>query len=315
MEKGFNYPPLVFNVYKPPGISSYDVVRHFKRHLPRGYGKIGHFGTLDPFAEGVLLIGVAGATRINDYVHQYLPKTYRAVGILGVHTETGDMTVPVSMTDQSEYLSSKIASFSLEFIDQQIKQKFLGEYLQAPHKFSAAKFEGKPLHQWAREGVEVHKEEKQRTIYHLQATEFRFPYLTIDSTVSSGTYIRTLFKDCAEYLGTLGCLEKLIRVSIGELHVDQSLRQNDWPTGEDWNPLAFGLTMDQVLKLPAINLNETCSTRYRNGIPLALEHISCATPSIDQLFWVYDTQQILIGLGLWDGDRLISQFNLPQAGN
>ena len=80
MKKPILYQPAVFNVFKPVGMSSYDVIRHFKRNLNTGFGKIGHFGTLDPFACGVLLVGIAGATRINNLVHDLFPKTYLAVG-------------------------------------------------------------------------------------------------------------------------------------------------------------------------------------------------------------------------------------------
>ncbi len=311
MERDFKYPPLIFNVYKPAGISSYDVVRHFKRKLPPGYGKIGHFGTLDPFAEGVLLIGVAGATRINDYVHQYLPKTYVAVGKLGVFTETGDMTVPISQTDDSAYLTQTISRFSLQFINEQIKQKFLGSYLQSPHKYSAAKFEGKPLHQWAREGVEVVKEEVERQIYELAATDYSFPYLTIESTVSSGTYVRTLFKDCAEYLGTLGTLERLIRTAIGHLKSDEALQENQWPDGTlNWDPLQFGHTMDQVLPFPHLTLSELETKRYGNGIALSID--SPQPEWVAQLYWVRSDKLRLLGLGKWLNGELKPIFNLPQ---
>ena len=105
--------PLVFNIYKPVGMGSFDVVRHFKRNLPKGYGKIGHFGTLDPFADGVLMIAVAGASRLNDYVHKYMPKTYVAKGKFGVKTPTGDLTVEEDEMEYDLESESKLSSMSI----------------------------------------------------------------------------------------------------------------------------------------------------------------------------------------------------------
>ncbi len=227
------FPPLIFNVYKPAGISSYDVVRHFKRNLPQGFGKIGHFGTLDPFAEGVLMIGTGGAARLNDFIHEFLPKTYLATGKLGEETPTGDPTSEVVQTDNSAFLRREIGSFSREFIDERAKNKFLGTYLQTPHKYSATKFMGKNLHEWAREGVEVKKEAVERTIHAIEVVNFDFPLLTIRSTVSSGTYIRTLFTELSHDLGTLGHLLTLKRESVGHVHADKALKENEWPSGRE----------------------------------------------------------------------------------
>ena len=83
--------PKIFNVYKPVGMTSGDVVYKFKKNLTRPFGKIGHFGTLDPFAEGVLLIGVGGSCRLSDYAHEFLPKVYLAKGLLGQKMTTGDI--------------------------------------------------------------------------------------------------------------------------------------------------------------------------------------------------------------------------------
>ena len=158
------YPPLIFNIFKPARVTSYDVVRHFKRNLPDGFGKIGHFGTLDPFASGVLMIGVAGASRLNEFIHEYSPKTYIAVGKLGIETPTGDYTGEIVQRDDSPYLKQEIARLPLAFLQERFEQKFVGDYLQAPHKYSATKFQGKNLHQWAREGVEIKKEPVMRRI-------------------------------------------------------------------------------------------------------------------------------------------------------
>jgi tRNA pseudouridine55 synthase len=114
-------PPQVFNIFKPAKMTSYDVVRHFKRNLPPGYGKIGHFGTLDPFASGVLMIGIGGAARLNEFIHELLPKTYLAVGKLGIETPTGDYMSEIIQRDDSIYLKK----VSLENLS---KKKFVKNF-------------------------------------------------------------------------------------------------------------------------------------------------------------------------------------------
>src|SRR5690606_11567719 len=185
------FPPLIFNVFKPARMTSYDVVRHFKRHLPSGFGKIGHFGTLDPFASGVLMIGICGAARLNDFIHDSMPKTYLAVGKLGIETPTGDYTSEIIQRDESLYLRPEIARFPATFIEQRLRDKVLGEYWQAPHKYSAAKFQGRNLHEWAREGVEIKKAPVRREVFKIEVVKYAFPYLSLRVEVSSGTYVRT----------------------------------------------------------------------------------------------------------------------------
>ncbi len=316
LESTLKYRPLVFNLYKPPGVSSYDLVRHMKRNLPRGYGKIGHFGTLDPFAEGVLMIGVSGATRINDFVHKFLPKTYVARGKLGICTETGDLTVEPSETDDSDYLFSTIAKFDPEFIDEQIKGKFLGKYMQPPHRYSAAKFEGKALHQWAREGVDIKKTPVEREIYRLEVVSYEFPYLTIRATVSSGTYIRTLFSDIANYLGTLGVLENLCREAVGGVHADNALHECDWPQrDEDWDIFEHGHELNKILPLSEITLDESTSRRYSDGISFEFSPSLVSREgelSIDNHYWVVGPEGRLLGLGKLSEGRVNPAFNLPR---
>lgn len=117
-----SYPPLIFNVFKPARMTSYDVIRHFKRNLPNGFGKIGHFGTLDPFASGVLMIGIGGAARLNDFIHEFMPKTYIATGKLGIDTPTGDYTSEISQTDDTPYLKEEIARFLDLFLKKDLRK-------------------------------------------------------------------------------------------------------------------------------------------------------------------------------------------------
>lgn len=312
--------PLIFNVFKPAGITSYDVIRHFKRNLPGGFGKIGHIGTLDPFASGVLMIGISGGTRLNDYIHKYLPKTYIGVGKLGVFTETGDLTVPPQKSDDSRYLKETIRNLPMEFLQQKLQEKFTGKYLQAPHKYSAAKFQGRPLHQWAREGIDITKEKVEREIFALEIMKYKFPYLSFRVTVSSGTYIRGLFQDMAQFLGTYGSLLALVRERVGHIDIKAGLFKKDWPiegktkNGDDWKIEKYGHQLDSILQLDRIDLNdEATSARYRNGVPFKLnEHeISPLNDHIKNKFWIYDHKQVLLGMGRLNGPSLVAPvFNI-----
>lgn len=304
------YPPLIYNVFKPADITSYDVIRHFKKNLPDGFGKIGHFGTLDPFACGVQLIAVAGAARLNDLVHDFLPKTYLAVGKLGVETETGDMTVEVSQTDSSLYLTETIAKFEKEFIEEKLKENFLGEYLQAPHKYSASKFEGKALHEWARAGVEIKKEKKLRHIYHIEVVKYEFPYLSVRVTVSSGTFVRTLFSDFANYLGTIGSLVSLLREAIGDINAEDALKKKDWPRDKEEFPFEKGMTVTEVLPFSHISFAPFEAKLFKNGVALEFSRkkdLSLGKIECDY-FWVREEDK-LIALAKKEGDLLKPYIN------
>jgi tRNA pseudouridine55 synthase len=293
------FPPLVFNVFKPARISSYDVVRHFKRNLPQGFGKIGHFGTLDPFASGVLMIGICGAARLNDFIHDFLPKTYLAVGKLGIETPTGDYTSEITQRDESLYLSREIASFSREFIEEKLKEKFIGDYWQAPHKYSASKFMGKNLHEWAREGVEVKKEAVLRKVYKIEVVKYVFPYLSIRVEVSSGTYVRTLFTDMANYLGTLGSLISLVRESVGAIGFTHAIKKSHWPQERTIDIISHGIPIDKVLPFPKFALTDKQTLAFKNGAffdPEKLNLIDHSSLS-EKYFWVLDNENKLIGLG------------------
>jgi tRNA pseudouridine55 synthase len=257
------FTPTVFAINKPESGSSYDCIRSLKRSLVSGFGKIGHFGTLDPFASGLLLVGIAGAARLNDLVHSELPKTYIAYGVLGVETPTGDMTSEVNNSDLSNYLNSVISKFEPEFIEHKLKERFLGEYMQAPHVYSAAKFQGKKLHEWAREGVEIKKPPVKREIYRISVIEYDFPKITIEVTVSSGTYVRTLFSDMANYLGTIGTLEGLFRTQIGDVKV------GDYPN--EFDPKQSAVDLFKLLPFEILDLNEFQTKLISNGNPLNRE--------------------------------------------
>lgn len=305
--------PRIVPIFKPTRMNSNHVIGYLKKNLPQDYGKIGHFGTLDPFACGVLMVGISGASKLNDYIHEYCPKTYLAIGKLGVHTETGDLTSPVTKLDETNYFKNEIPKLTKNFLQEILPKKFLGLYQQAPHKYSAAKFQGKPLHEWAREGVEVVKEEKPRTIYQMEVVKYSFPYLILRVQVSSGTYIRTLFKDVAEYIGTHGTLVSLVREAVGEIKIDQCLKKKEWPTGGQLNHQKTYLNIEDVLKLNSLVLTEEEEKKYLNGKRFGMEDCRVTKISIPphttHLLWIKNLKSEILGVGEIIEGELRAQFN------
>lgn len=268
MSQASLYPPTVFNVYKPKGPSSGEVLNHFKRHLPRGYGKIGHFGTLDPFAQGILLIGIAGAQRLNDFIHQQCPKTYVARGRVGLQTDTGD--------ELGQVIKQSDQRFTLDQL-KLLESSFKGSYWQVPPAFSALKHEGKPLYEYARQGVMIEKEPVERRIFDLKIQDLTQDIVTFEVSVSSGTYVRTLFEDLMCKMGTVGHLIDLTRTRIGPVSVESSLQTTQWPnrgTSENQDyPKQWGLSVQDLLPWPVIRCDEHNERMFRQGVSQRLEQL------------------------------------------
>jgi len=307
--------PLVFNVRKPVGISSFDVVHHFKKNLSFNFGKIGHFGTLDPFAEGVLLVGIQGAQRLNDYVHELLPKTYRARGVFGGKTQSGDLTSPIIFNKEIE---PSWINTEKNVLEAYLKEKFLGEYWQSPHAVSATKFEGKRLYQHALEGRLIEKEKVKREILSFKIIEYKYPHFEFVVTVSSGTYVRSLFEEIATLLGGVGALESLERIAIGSLSVEKSLNRDLWPIKNDPFELEkAAIALDKVLDLDSIYLTLAQTKRYMQGqrFPLSEVEKRCNSLPIcsENYYWIYNEDGTLLGFGRPSGDELHAIFNLKLA--
>jgi tRNA pseudouridine55 synthase len=203
---------MIVNVYKPSGITSYDVVRKVKKIINNE--KVGHSGTLDPFAEGVLLILIGNSTKMmNEILH--FPKSYEAILLLGKSTSTGDYTGEITRTMAVPEISQRILD--------RVAVQFIGEITQIPPLFSAKRINGIRSYKLARKGVEVsHKPKKVKT------EEIRLSYIgknmvKINVTCSSGTYIRTLGEDIAKDLGTVGHLTSLKRTRIGNYTIDDAV--------------------------------------------------------------------------------------------
>jgi len=209
----------ILPVYKPVGITSFDVIRAFKRAQREGQsplsrevlaGKIGHGGTLDPFADGVLLILLGKATKKMNELSA-LPKTYRAVAKLGASSDTLDRTGEiVKQITNHKFSNAQII---------EIATHFAGVIEQEIPDYSATKINGVPRYKLARAGTEMERKSKPVTIHKLGIEKIENDLVTFTATVSSGTYIRQLSYDLFRAIGVDSYLEKLTRTEIGNFNL------------------------------------------------------------------------------------------------
>ena len=203
-------------VDKPAGPSSAQVVHRIKVLL--GAKKVGHLGTLDPFASGLLLLGINEGTKIADLFLR-ASKSYRGIMVLGVETDSQDATGKILQVRPVP----SIAAAELRNLEQQ----FLGDLQQVPPMFSALKRQGVPLYRLARQGKEVPREPRAIRIEKLQLNPLTGDEIELELTCSRGTYVRTLVADMGKFLGCGAHLKSLRRMACGHLHVDQSVTLNE----------------------------------------------------------------------------------------
>lgn len=214
----------ILNIYKPPGPTSHDIVDKIRRIT--GIRKVGHAGTLDPFAEGVLIILIGKATKLQpEFI--MMPKTYIATLKLGMVSNTYDVTGV-----KSQIPRTKLQTISKSQI-QKILKTFIGEIKQTPPIYSAIKIKGKKAYELARKGIKPKLKPRKVKIYDIKLLNYKWPNLKIEVKCSKGTYIRSLANDIGQKLGCGAYLEKLIRTRIGDFTVDKStklarLNKNNW---------------------------------------------------------------------------------------
>jgi tRNA pseudouridine55 synthase len=205
------------NILKPPKISSFDVIRFLRKFLPPKT-KAGYFGTLDPAATGVLVVGIGGATKYFSYLDSR--KRYRFEVLLGYSTDTLDVDGKVLVNRVDElpiYTEEEVKTALL---------KFTGKFLQVPPLVSAKRKGGVRLYKLARKGVKVEPDPKLVHIYSLELvhlTDSKPQRLLLDAFCSSGTYMRSLARDLGEELGAPAILSFLVRTQSGEFHISKSV--------------------------------------------------------------------------------------------
>ena len=202
---------MILNIYKPIGCTSFDVVKKVRAIIKDK--KVGHAGTLDPFAEGVLVLGTGPDTKQLTTISGS-DKVYEATLMLGTKTDTLDL-------EGSVIKKKEIPQLETEKVDVVLKS-FVGEQLQTPPMYSAKKVNGQRLYKLARKNIEVKREPVEIQIKDIHLDDFNGSTITFSSICSKGTYIRVLGKDIAEKLGTVGYLTSLIRTQVGGFSIDES---------------------------------------------------------------------------------------------
>lgn len=202
---------IILNVRKPIGWTSNDVIRYIKHRFA---AKVGHAGTLDPFADGVLVVCLGKATkRVAELMD--LEKEYRATIEFGIETDTLDMSGKIVKRDVNLSLSDKQV--------REVFPLFVGDIQQKPPAFSAVRIDGQRAYQLARAQKDLILEKRHVTIYAINMLHYQHSRATLDVRCGKGTYIRSLARDMARALGTVGYVRTLTRTRIGDYHLNQAI--------------------------------------------------------------------------------------------
>ena len=202
---------MILNIHKPIGWTSFDIVKKIRGIIHEK--KVGHGGTLDPFAEGVLIIGTGRDTKLLTIITAE-DKSYTATIQLGEMTNTLDT--------EGDIIETKLVPELSQDKVEQVLNSFLGRSFQTPPMYSAKKVNGQRLYKLARKNIEVKREPVEIQIKDINLDDFNGSTITFSSICSKGTYIRVLGKDIAEKLGTVGYLTSLIRTQVGGFSIDES---------------------------------------------------------------------------------------------
>lgn len=278
----------IINVYKEKGFTSFDVVAKMRGIFHQK--KIGHTGTLDPDAEGVLPVCLGKATKVCDLLTDK-DKEYKAVLLLGQETDTQDISGEILNTASVEVTKEQV---------KEVINSFVGIYEQVPPMYSALKVNGQKLCDLARKGITVERKSRQVRIYNIEIISINLPEVEMVVHCSKGTYIRTLCDDIGKKLGCFGCMKSLLRTKVSQFTLEhayklEELQQLSQNPQEEWEFLS---PIDMVFEqYPSVVAKEEAQKRIQNGnrIPQELvmdfgEEKRCETLRL------YDYNQKFIGL-------------------
>jgi tRNA pseudouridine55 synthase len=281
----------IINVYKEKGYTSHDVVAKMRGILK--IKKIGHTGTLDPDAVGVLPVCIGKATKLVDFITDK-DKTYEAVLKLGVTTDTQDMTGKILRTAEvtAGWQGIKAAIMS-----------FIGDYEQLPPMYSAIKVDGKKLYELARQGKEIERKRRGVKIYDIRILNFNEEEheVTVSVDCGKGTYIRTLLNDIGEMLGCGGAMKSLIRTAVGGFKLEGALKLSEIEVLEHTGQIeASILPVDVILSTYSkLIVDRKYHKLIYNGNSFLREHLANnlpEDPSDMEWFRVYDSDDVFIGI-------------------
>ncbi|WP_027623472.1 tRNA pseudouridine(55) synthase TruB [Clostridium lundense] len=271
----------VLNIYKPSCMTSFDVVRRVKKICK--IKRVGHTGTLDPLATGVLPICIGNSTKIVDYIMNE-NKIYVAKLKLGIVTDTYDR--------EGKIIEENLVNIDESSIKECIKS-FEGEIDQVPPMYSALKVNGKRLYELARQGIEVEREKRRINIYSIDILSIDIPFVTFKVECSKGTYIRSLCYDIGKMLGVGGTMWSLERTKTGAFTAENSINIEDL---DEENVQNYIIPMDKALfKYDAVNMDKRYEILLLNGATLTNKY---ATQGIKEntILRVY-IENKFIGLG------------------
>ena len=278
----------VINIHKEKGYTSHDVVAKLRGIV--GQKKIGHTGTLDPDATGVLPVCLGKATKLCDMLTDK-NKTYETVMLLGKVTDTQDISGTVLSEGAIDALD-----------DESVKDvilSFVGDYMQVPPMYSALKVNGKKLYELAREGIEVERKARPVTILEIQIKEINLPRVRMEVSCSKGTYIRTLCHDIGEKLGCGACMEELIRTRVSRFKLEDSLTLSQVQELKEAGDLDKILVpIDEMFSdYEAITLKEEYMSFVYNGNTFMPKHVKQYIELVDgKLVRVYDDKGNFIAI-------------------
>ena len=234
----------IININKPSGISSFDVIRVLRKTLKEK--RIGHTGTLDPLATGVLIICVGKATRLAQDIEGY-SKVYVAELELGYKTDTYD--IEGSVTEKSSIESVTFDEFK------NVVDSFIGHSKQLPPMYSAIKINGQKLYELARKGIEVERKTRDINIDFIEIVEFNGKKAKIRCKVSKGTYIRSLIYDIGEKLGTFATMTSLVREKVGDIDIANAFSLEEIENLHNNNREDFLWSVEKFFDYPKLILN------------------------------------------------------------
>ena len=277
----------ILNVYKNKGMSSFDVVRRIK--FLAHEKKVGHTGTLDPEATGVLPVALGKATKTIDYIMN-CNKTYEVKFLLGTKTTTYDL--------EGEVIEKKDTSFLTEENVREAVISFIGEYDQVPPMYSALKQNGVRLYELARKGIEVERKGRRIHILNIENVEIELPYVSMKVSCSKGTYIRSLCFDIGEKLGVGAAMVELNRSETSVFTQEESVNIDDLTEDNIQNYL---ISIEDALKFyPKLVVSSAFTKLLANGVKVFDKRLTSEIREKGVLYRVYDSEGIFIGLGIQD---------------
>jgi len=279
----------IFNINKPTGMTSHDVVAIIRKHLKQK--RVGHAGTLDPLASGVLPICVGQATRVAEYLSES-GKAYQADINFGTATDTYDAEGTITAT-------ASTADLTLNMIQETLEQ-FRGPQMQNPPLYSAIKIQGQPAYKRARAGEVIVLEPRPIVIHLLEILEWIPPRLTLAIECSKGTYIRSLAHDLGMQLGCCAYLEALVRTRSGPFTLSDSITLEQFADAVETNSIQhYSFPLDKALEqYPAMKLDVETAERIKHG-----NIFNNPVANNSGLARVYDTNGAFIAIAEWNEEQ------------